>query len=153
MGKFKYAEDTLNTAGLSSFVKAFKAGEVPADLKSEPIPEGDNGEAVQTLVGLNFEEVVAAEGKAVLVEFYAPWCGHCKSLAPIYEELGEKYKDSDKVIIAKMDATANEVESVQVSGFPTIKFYPAGSSEAEDYDGARDLNGFVSFLESKVEGL
>lgn len=41
-------------------------------------------------MGRNFEEVVNDETKDVLIEFYAPWCGHCKSLAPKYEELGEK---------------------------------------------------------------
>ena len=42
------------------------------------------------VVGKNFDEIVNDESKDVLIEFYAPWCGHCKSLAPKYEELGEK---------------------------------------------------------------
>ena len=47
----------------------------------------------------------------MLIEFYAPWCGHCKSLVPIYEELASGYKDDDSVVIAKMDATANDIPS------------------------------------------
>jgi protein disulfide isomerase family A protein 3 len=49
--------------------------------------------------------------KDVLVEFYAPWCGHCKSLAPVYEEVAQKLKDEDGVVLAKLDATANDVPS------------------------------------------
>lgn len=44
----------------------------------------------QVLVGRNFDDIVNAEGKDALIEFYAPWCGHCKALAPKYEELAEK---------------------------------------------------------------
>jgi len=84
--------------------------------------------------------------KNVFVEFYAPWCGHCKSLAPIWDELGEKYKDHPNIVIAKSDATANEFETVEVQGFPTLKFFPAGG-EMQDYNGGRTLDDFVKFLE------
>jgi protein disulfide-isomerase A1 len=115
--------------------------------KSEPIPETQEG--VYVLVGKAFNDVVMDSTKDVLVEFYAPWCGHCKTLAPIYDELAKKLAHNSNIIIAKMDATANEAEGVNVSGFPTIKFYSATDKTAVDFTGDRTVEGFTKFLKEK----
>jgi len=88
--------------------------------------------------------------KNVLVEFYAPWCGHCKQLVPIWDKLGEKYADHASIVIAKMDSTANELEEIKVQGFPTIKLIKAGDNSIVDFDGERTEAGFVKFLEAQV---
>ena len=72
-------------------------------------------------------ESIVAVTNALITD--APWCGHCKKLKPIYEKLGENYKDNKNVVIAMVDATANEVEGLEVSGFPTLKFFPSGSDK------------------------
>lgn len=74
--------------------------------------------------------------------------GHCKQLAPILDQLGEKFKDHDSVIVAKMDATANELEHTKITSFPTIKFYKKGDNSVVDYQGERTLEGFTKFLET-----
>merc|ERR1711879_245075 len=135
----------------AQFVTDFLEGKLKPHLKSEDIPEDWDKEGVKVLVGKNFADVALNKDKHVLVEFYAPWCGHCKKLVPVYDELGEKYKDSEDIVIAKMDSTANEVEGVNIRGFPTIKLFKKGDNEEVDYDGARDLDGFVKFLDKLDE--
>jgi protein disulfide-isomerase A1 len=149
-GVDKYAPDftDLTEENLAKFAADYLEGKLSKHLNSEEIPEDWDAKPVKVLVGKNFEAVAYDETKDVLVEFYAPWCGHCKQLAPIYDELGEKYKDHASIVIAKMDSTANEVADVTVRGFPTIKFFPKESGKkVVDYSGGRTLEDFVAFLE------
>ncbi|KAK9280835.1 hypothetical protein L1049_003725 [Liquidambar formosana] len=96
----------------------------------------------------NFNEIVLDETKDVLVEFYAPWCGHCKNLAPTYEKVATAFKSEEDVVIANVDADKykNLGEKYGVSGFPTLKFFPKNNKAGEDYDGGRDLDDFVIFI-------
>lgn len=89
---------------------------------------------------------------AALVEFYAPWCGHCKNLAPTYEKLGSVYAGEAAVTIAKVDATeeSNLASNYEVQGYPTIKWFPKGMTTPEDYNGGRELEDFVTFINDQV---
>ena len=95
----------------------------------------------QYLTGENFDSVAFDKEKNVLVEFYAPWCGHCKALAPIWEELAEKRakEDGSDLVVAMIDATANELPHTRVRSFPTIKLYKKGDNEAAEYNGEREF--------------
>ena len=104
----KYMSDkntVAETEAVKTMIEKYLAGELEKTLKSEDIPEDWDKEGVKVLVGKNFADVALDKSKDVFVEFYAPLCGHCKSLAPIWDKLGEEFEKDDSVVIAKMDAT------------------------------------------------
>jgi protein disulfide-isomerase A1 len=148
MAKYKPEDPTISDANIRKFVGDFMDEKLKQHLLSEEIPEDWDKEYVKVLVGKNFEAVAKDVTKDVLVEFYAPWCGHCKSLAPIYDKLGEHFKDSEDIVIAKMDSTGNELEDIKVQGFPTIKLFKKETNEVIDYGGERTLEGMTKFMES-----
>merc|ERR1712110_1005498 len=148
MAKYKPENGALDEANIRAFVTAFLEGKLKQHLLSEEIPEDWDAKPVKVLVGKNFEQVALDAEKNVLVEFYAPWCGHCKQLAPIWDKLGEKFADSADIVIAKMDSTGNELEDIKIQGFPTIKLFKKGDNKVVDYNGERTLEGFAKFLES-----
>eukprot|EP00415_Alexandrium_ostenfeldii_P000896 UN0896 len=143
-------EGEVTEATLSAFVREYEAQRLKPHLKSEVPPASQPG-PVHVLVGSTFDAAVKDASKDVLVEFYAPWCGHCKKLEPVYRDVAKRLENVGTLIVAKIDATANDVDGVDVEGFPTIKFWRADNKEEPlDYDGDRDVDSFVSWLEEKA---
>ncbi|XP_022169601.1 protein disulfide-isomerase A3 [Myzus persicae] len=143
-------KDEFSVENLEKFVNDFQDGNLEPYIKSESIPE-DNTTPVKVAVAKNFDDLVINNGVDTLVEFYAPWCGHCKSLAPVYEQVAEKLKD-EAVSLVKMDATANDVPSTfDVRGFPTLYWLPKDSKNKPiRYEGGRDVNDFIKYIASKA---
>jgi len=141
----------LTVESVGAFVDGINSGSLKPHLKSAAIP-AEQG-AVIDVVGVEFEKYVLDETKDVLVKYYAPWCGHCKKLAPIWEELGEAYKDNENLIIAKFDATTNEADGVEVRGYPTLMWYPKDNKAGVTYEGERDLPAFKKWLEENSAAL
>uniref|UniRef100_A0A8B9JTI6 protein disulfide-isomerase n=1 Tax=Astyanax mexicanus TaxID=7994 RepID=A0A8B9JTI6_ASTMX len=144
-------EFTRDGKSLERFLEDYYANSLKRYIKSEPVPAKNNG-PVKVVVADTFEEIVNDPEKDVLIEFYAPWCGHCKKLEPKYTELGQELSSDPNIVIAKMDATANDVpEGYDVHGFPTIYFVPAGrKAEPKRYEGAREVKDFLNFLKREA---
>jgi protein disulfide-isomerase A6 len=109
---------------------------------------------VLDLTPKNFDQEILKSGKPALVEFFAPWCGHCKSLAPVYEELAASLEHAkDKVIIAKVNADEHKElgKRFEVSGFPTLKWFDgSGTEKPIDYKSGRDLESLQAFIAEKT---
>lgn len=144
--KFPFDSTKLTEKAVGKFVDDFVSGKLSPSIKSEPIPEKQDS-PVTVIVAHTYKELIIDNDKDVLVEFYAPWCGHCKALAPKWEELAGLYTSvSDKVMVAKIDATANDVPD-DIAGFPAIKLFPAGSKDSPvEYSGGRTVEDFVNFV-------
>ncbi len=85
-----------------------------------------------------------------LVEFFAPWCGHCKNLAPEWAKAATELKG--KVKLGAVDATVHQKYAQQygVRGYPTIKYFPAGSkTQPEEFDGGRTASDIVTWALNK----
>jgi len=100
----------------------------------------------------NFDETVLKSGKPSLVEFFAPWCGHCKNLAPTYESLATAFAHSEDVNVAKVDADAHKDLGGRfgVQGFPTLKWFDGKSDKPADYSGGRELDDLAKFIQEKT---
>jgi protein disulfide-isomerase-like protein len=107
---------------------------------------------VVELTDANFDAVVLDPKKNVFVEFFAPWCGHCKKLAPEWEKLGQVFGSEEEVVIAKYDADANKGngEKYGVTGFPTLIWFPKDNKKGENYEGEREVAGLVEFVNDKA---
>uniref|UniRef100_A0A4W6DWK1 Protein disulfide-isomerase n=1 Tax=Lates calcarifer TaxID=8187 RepID=A0A4W6DWK1_LATCA len=90
-------------------------------------------------------DYLATEHETMLVKFYAPWCGHCKKLAPEFDKAAKRLKGT--VQLAKVDCTAHSETCGRfgVSGYPTLKIFRNGRDSAP-YDGPRTTDGIVQYM-------
>ncbi len=145
-------EGEINESNILKFVEDWENKKLKPHLKTAEEPKENNGD-VFVVVGKTFEKEVINNDKDVMLLFYAPWCGHCKALHPKYEEVAKKLKEKNpKLLLAKIDATENEVESVSISGFPTVKFYPGNKKDKEplDYNGDRSVDDMIKFIKTNA---
>jgi len=142
--------DITNEENVRKFVQDYLDDKVPLHYLTEDLPEDWDKNPVKYLTGKNFDQVVFDKTKNVLVEFYAPWCGHCKKLSPVWDKLAETLiaEKKDNFVVAKIDATVNEMPHSRVRSFPTIRLYKEGENELAEYNGERTLEGLKKFLDT-----
>ncbi|MCD7456176.1 hypothetical protein HAX54_030791 [Datura stramonium] len=143
----KYLHAHVKPDVLASWLKDYKDGKLKPFIKSEPIPEVNN-EPVKVVVRDTLKDLVLNSGKNVLLEFYAPWCGHCKALAPILDEVALSFEKDSDVLIAKLDATANDIPKGEfdIKGFPTV-YFKSASGNLSQYNGDRTKEAIIEFIE------
>ena len=150
-GALKY----MKSAALSRIGKKSSdgSGSKSGSGNQKPHAETGGGKDVITLDDSNFQQLVLDSDEPWLVEFYAPWCGHCKSLAPEWAKAATDLKGRIKLGAYDADSQKSFASRYNIRGFPTIKSFPAGkkdSSDVADYDGARNSEGVVAWASERV---
>ncbi|KAF9900217.1 hypothetical protein EC991_007768 [Linnemannia zychae] len=140
----KFAKDR-SYESLDDFASAMSSEyiQVPEGIKPEEIGEV-RVNALGKVVSLTAETYKSRTPFGPwLIEYYAPWCGHCQALAPVWDELAEHLKD--KVNVAKVDCTVNQeiCYREKIRGYPTIKLHQFG--ETSEYEGFRSGPAFADF--------
>ena len=151
----KFSSDSLK-----QFVADYREGKLTGKEKEAykpPAPSSSGGgggggdeefdPAVVTLTDSNFQTEVEDSTADVLLEFYAPWCGHCKALKPEYSALARDFAGDAGVKIAAMDSTANTPPSkYEVQGYPTLYWLPADTKKPVPYDGEREQGAMKEWI-------
>ena len=97
----------------------------------------------------NFEEVVIKSDIPVLVDFWAEWCGPCRMIAPIIEEIAEQYKGKALVVKCDVDSSPNVAAKFSVRNIPTVLFFKKGEI-ADKQVGAVPKNNFLTKLNALI---
>ncbi|KAI3746780.1 hypothetical protein L6452_09220 [Arctium lappa] len=143
----KYINPNVEIDQIAPWLKDYVDGKLKPSIKSEAIPE-TNDEPVKVVVAKSLRDMVLDSKKNVLLEIYAPWCGHCKKLAPILDEVAVSFEKDADVVIAKLDGTKNDVPSdiIEVQGYPTL-YFKSASGKYVKYEGDRSKEDIIEFIQ------
>lgn len=138
--------------GFKAFVEEKTGANSAVDEKNEEVIAKVEEVGVLQLTGDSFTHGI--EKGITIVKFYAPWCGHCKRMAPTWDELATKFVGNTNVKIAKVDCTLSENKELcseqEVDGFPTVYIYRNGE-KIEEYGGNRSLDDLFEYVSNHSE--
>ena len=148
--KYSPKTDDMSEVHIRHFINEVQSGRIQPNeyTKSEEVAEDWNSGPVKTLVGKNFYNVINANRKT-FVFFYTPTCDTCLDIQPIWEQLGEDFKDRHEIRIAKMDASKNEVDAVELTDFPTVIFFQNNVKRGVLFNDEHTEQGYLRWLERK----
>jgi len=100
-----------------------------------------------------FEKEVLESKQLWIVEFYAPWCGHCKTLSPIFEELAKGFEGIIKFGAVDMTTDKEAGEAYKIQSYPTLKFFGVDKTKPIDYNEERSKSDFIVFLTEQIKAI
>lgn len=144
--------DDLNEDAIKLFAWSYLEGKAKPKMQSEPVPEGWEEKPVKELVGTTLEKVAFHPNKTVFVLFYLPYSKTSQALFPLWEELAEVFKEREDVVIARIDASANDINMSLQTAAPSLCLFPALYAERVVlYTGKNHLKDLLEFVHQEME--
>lgn len=143
-----YLDKAITSTSIVTFFEDYTAGVAKRSYLSEPVPSPNN-DIVQKIVTKNFEEFVLNNNKDVLVLFWTPWCGHCRAMMPVFDNVGRKTREVKDFAIAKIDVSVNDVEKfgLDIVEYPTILLFKGSDKKRPvEFQGERNEYVFNDFI-------
>ncbi|KAJ4944946.1 hypothetical protein JOQ06_013485 [Pogonophryne albipinna] len=144
--------DTLDVQTIKTFCQSYLDGKAKPKMQSEPIPEGWDTQPVKELVGMTLEKVGFNPDNTVFVMFYLPYSPESHALFPLWEELAEALKEREDVVVARIDASANDIHMSMQGAYPSLCLFPALHAErVVVYNGKRKVKDLLKFLDKEMK--
>ena len=107
-------------------------------------------ELIDSVTDSSFEQQVLEASGPILVDFWAPWCGPCRALAPTLELIADSYKDKVKVLKMNVDDNHDTASKYNIMGIPTLILYKDGKMVATKTGGDLSKSQLATFLDSNI---
>ncbi|KAJ8001321.1 hypothetical protein DPEC_G00168330 [Dallia pectoralis] len=144
--------ETLDTPTITAFCQNYLEGTAQPKMQSEVKPLDWDLKPVKQLVGETLEKVAFNPDKTVFVMFYLPYSEDSRSLFLLWEELAQHFLDREDIVIARIDASANDINLSITERYPALRLFPALYAErVVSFSGRRSLKNLIQFIEKEMK--